>query len=107
MLLEKCYKENYLFVFKMWSCKANRWCVTSYGILGSKFQNQINEITSFLDASMVYGSTFEEEKTLRLGSGGKKLYFLFIEDKTYLFLVCMIYACPFEIWCKYNISILF
>ncbi|XP_045190108.2 peroxidasin homolog pxn-2-like [Mercenaria mercenaria] len=36
----------------------------------TKFQNQINDVTAYMDASMVYGSSGKEEKTLRSFIGG-------------------------------------
>lgn len=37
-------------------------------------RDQINQITSFIDASQVYGSTEEEQAALRLGRRGKLKY---------------------------------
>ena len=41
------------------------------------FQNQINDITSYIDASNVYGSSDEESAELRSFTGGN-----YIEDFT-------------------------
>ncbi|XP_060584395.1 eosinophil peroxidase-like, partial [Ruditapes philippinarum] len=54
---EKFFAQDY--------CVEGRRSFTLFQCDNSEVDNQINEITSFLDASMVYGSSQEEEHTLR------------------------------------------
>ncbi|XP_060592928.1 eosinophil peroxidase-like [Ruditapes philippinarum] len=59
---EKFFAKDY--------CVEGRRSFTLFQCDNSEVENQINEITSYLDASMVYGSSQEEEHTLRTFIGG-------------------------------------
>ena len=47
--------------------------ISAYGYINSTFSKQVNAITTFIDASMVYGSSEEELEELRGENGDMKV----------------------------------